>query len=126
MVFNEIRKVRPERSSVVGDYVIHAEDKHGPAGVYFQTIDDLKQFMAAANTLIERETAPTRGGEVRGMISTTSAGRVFAALGEAKREMLQIRDEKPEWSVVASETARHIHQAIEELSCLWLAIDREE
>jgi hypothetical protein len=35
--------------------VIHAEDKHGPAGVYFQTIDDLRKFMAAANTLIAQE-----------------------------------------------------------------------
>ena len=62
MVFKEICEVRPERSSVVGDYVIHTKDAHGPGGVYFQNIDDLKQFMAAANTLIERETAAEAAG----------------------------------------------------------------
>ncbi len=55
MLFREIRDARPERTKY--DFIIHTEDKRGPAGVCFETLDDLKKFAAAANTLIERETA---------------------------------------------------------------------
>jgi hypothetical protein len=55
MAFKEIRDAWGERYSAHENFSVHVRDAEGFGGVYFQTLNDLKKFVEAANSLIARE-----------------------------------------------------------------------